>query len=83
MRMGPGVPLLLGTQVSVLLTGCTHVFAGGIVQVFVGVLHVFATATQVLSVLFTQVSCARLQMLALPLQVWAAKTQVCGLEHLR
>jgi hypothetical protein len=76
-RMGPGVPLLLGTQVSVLLTGRRQGLAGGITQVFTGVLQVFVTAVQVLSVLFTQASCGRLQMFAVPLQVCAVRTQLC------
>jgi hypothetical protein len=56
MRMGPGVPLVLGTHTSVLLTGGMHVFAGGITQVFAGVVQVFVVAVQVLSVLLTHVS---------------------------
>ena len=75
-RMGPGVPLLLGIQTSVLLTGRMQLLTGGITQVFGGVLQVFVAAVQVLSVLVTQVSCGRLQMLAVPWQVWAVKTQV-------
>ena len=51
-------------------------FTGGIVQVFVGVLQVFAVAAQALSALLTQVSCGWLHMLSVPLQVWAVKTQV-------
>jgi hypothetical protein len=57
-------------------------FAGGITQLFVGAPQEFVVATQVLSVLFTQVSCGWLQMLSVPLQVWAEKIQVCAPEHL-
>lgn len=61
--------MLLGTHVSVVLTGRTHGLAGGIVQLFAGVPQVFVTAVQVLSVLATQVSWGRLQILGVPLQV--------------
>jgi hypothetical protein len=59
-----------------------QLFAGGMAHVFVGVLQVFATVVQALSVLDTQVSWGWLQMLSVPLQVCVAKTQVsCGLVH--
>ena len=48
---------------------------------FVGRLQVLLTCVHVLSVFVSQVSCGWLQMLSVPLQVWAEMTQVCVLGH--
>jgi hypothetical protein len=58
-----------------------QLFVGGMAHVFVGVLQVFATVVQALSVLDTQVSWGWLQRLSVPLQVCVAKTQVWGESH--
>jgi hypothetical protein len=70
MRMGPGLPFVPSTQVSVRLAGWRQVLALGSTQVFVALPHVFETAVHALSVLATQVSWGRLHVLvALPVQV--------------
>lgn len=56
-RMGPGVPVLLGTQMSVSLRGRMQLLGVGMVHVLVGALQVLLVAMQVLSVLRTQLSC--------------------------
>jgi hypothetical protein len=82
MRMGPGLPFVLSTQVSVLLTGCRQALVLGSTQVLAAPLQVLATPVHELSVLATHASCGRLQVLVVPVHVWLAKTQVCAEGHI-
>jgi hypothetical protein len=66
MRMGPGVPCELGTQVSVELTGPVQVLAAGMVQVLLGVTQVLLVLAQVLVFRLPQVAAGRLHTSGVP-----------------
>jgi hypothetical protein len=65
-RIGPGVPCVLGTQVSVELTGNWQLFAGGRLQILVGMLQVLLVAVHLLSVCMLQTPGGRLHTLGVP-----------------